>query len=298
MSFGLRVQIGDALTRLPDRPTAWTHQVLPVRRFSRPGCTCANKVGAQEANASGGLGSRSRVSLPPLPLSGRQRVSWGARNHNDIDALGGTVINSVPKYRAIRARLPLAAVQSMAELEAIQWIRPADEAITRGQARAVQAVARAAVDAAVTRKVNTSEGDVAHQADRARRQFGVDGTGIGIGVLSDGVDSLAARQASGDLPTNVTVLPGQARPPASVAEPGETFDEGTPMSRPSRNCPSVNSASGGLHASPRGPRYLLSHQFQPSERPSSALEAPRRVRARGRWTQHRRLHVRFAGGSS
>ena len=49
-----------------------------------------------------------------------------------IRALGGTVINSVGRYRAIRARLPLAAVESLAELDAIQSIRAGDKAITRG----------------------------------------------------------------------------------------------------------------------------------------------------------------------
>ena len=49
-----------------------------------------------------------------------------------IRALGGTVLNSVPKYRAIRARLPLSALEPLATLDAIQSIRPADEAQTRG----------------------------------------------------------------------------------------------------------------------------------------------------------------------
>ena len=55
-----------------------------------------------------------------------------------------------------------------------------------------------------------TEGDVAHRANLARRTHGVDGTGIGIGVISDGVRSLADRQVTGDLPARVTVLPGQA----------------------------------------------------------------------------------------
>ena len=46
-----------------------------------------------------------------------------------IRALGGTVINSVARYRAIRARLPLEAVEKLATLDAIQSIRPADEAV-------------------------------------------------------------------------------------------------------------------------------------------------------------------------
>ncbi len=107
-----------------------------------------------------------------------------------IRDLGGTVITSVPRYRAIRARLPLAGVEPLATLDAVQTIRPADQAVTR--------------------KDDTSEGDVAHRANSARTTHSVDGTGIGIGVLSNGVRTLAARQASDDLPDRVTVLPGQA----------------------------------------------------------------------------------------
>ena len=76
----------------------------------------------------------------------------------------------------------------LAALDAIRTIRPADEAVTR--------------------KDNTSEGVVAHRANSARTTHRVDG--IGIGVLSNGVRSLADRQATGDLPARVTVLPGQA----------------------------------------------------------------------------------------
>ena len=106
-----------------------------------------------------------------------------------IRALGGTVINSVPERRAIRARLPLAAVEQLAALDAVQFIRPADEAVTR--------------------KDNTSEGVAAHLVNQARTTYGVTGAGIGIGVLSDGVDTLSERQKTGDVPARVTVLPGQ-----------------------------------------------------------------------------------------
>ncbi|MBY0279813.1 thrombospondin type 3 repeat-containing protein [Candidatus Binatia bacterium] len=66
----------------------------------------------------------------------------------------------------------------------------------------------------------SSEGDRAHRAFAARGTFGVDGTGIKIGVLSDGVGGLAQSQASGDLPADVEVLPGQA---------GASGAEGTAM---------------------------------------------------------------------
>ena len=122
-----------------------------------------------------------------------------------IEALGGTVVNSVPKYRAIRARLPLTAVEPLATLDAVQFIRPADQPIPN------QVLDRSGVTRALDAmtKVDTTEGDVAHKADVARQTHSVDGTGIAIGVLSDGVNSIALQQATGDLPARVTVLPGQ-----------------------------------------------------------------------------------------
>ena len=60
-----------------------------------------------------------------------------------------------------------------------------------------------------TTPVNRSEGDISHRADLARQTYGYTGTGVKVCVLSDGVNSLAALQASGDLP-GVIVVPGQA----------------------------------------------------------------------------------------
>ena len=81
---------------------------------------------------------------------------------------------------------------------------------SRNQAPGLRSVDRRAPASAVRSKVNTSEGDVAHGADLARLIYGIDGTGIGVGVLSNGVDGLARRQRTGDLPERITVLPGQA----------------------------------------------------------------------------------------
>lgn len=55
-----------------------------------------------------------------------------------------------------------------------------------------------------------SEGVATHRAGEARETFQATGSGVKIGVLSDGVDSLAALQAAGELPSDVTVLSGQA----------------------------------------------------------------------------------------
>ena len=85
-------------------------------------------------------------------------------------------------------------------------------------AAAAQAGERTGTSAAVTQGSVVSEGDRAEAANVARARTGVTGVGVKVCVLSDGVDSLAASQATGDLPA-VDVLPGQAG----------TGDEGTAM---------------------------------------------------------------------
>ena len=177
-------RIGDILAKKARRTPAQrkvSSQLLDARRAQvREPATTAEPVGRQTMEA-GAMDERVTVDI-------RADVTPAVLRR--IRALGGTVINSVPKYRAIRAELPLAAVVRLAALSAVQSIRPADEAVTRQD--------------------DTTEGDVAHRANQARRTHGVDGTGIGIGVISDGVRSLADRQATDDLPARVTVLPGQA----------------------------------------------------------------------------------------
>jgi len=115
-----------------------------------------------------------------------------------IEGLDGEIINSFEQYDSIRARLPLEKMESLAEDLDIFFIRPARRPIFN--------------------KTNTSEGDVAHNAGLARTNFSVDGAGVKVGVLSDGVDSLETVQDSSDLP-GVTIL----------TSAGGIGDEGTAM---------------------------------------------------------------------
>ncbi len=114
-----------------------------------------------------------------------------------LRALGAQVESSLAPYGAIRARLPLLQVHAAADLPGVQFIGPAVGFVTNTGP-------------------NNSQGDAAHRAPTVRG-LGVNGTGVKIGVLSDGVNSLAARQAAGDLPAGVTVLSAG------------TGDEGTAM---------------------------------------------------------------------
>src|SRR5262249_8429036 len=54
-----------------------------------------------------------------------------------------------------------------------------------------------------------SEGSTAMGAEAARRFYGVDGTGITVGVLSDSNDHMEESIATGDLPVGTIAIPGQ-----------------------------------------------------------------------------------------
>jgi subtilisin-like proprotein convertase family protein len=75
--------------------------------------------------------------------------------------------------------------------------------------RAAKATAPKTAAVTVSQGSVISEGDRTHAADTARTRYKVTGTGVKVCALSDGVDSLADSQTSGDLPADVDVLPGQ-----------------------------------------------------------------------------------------
>ena len=105
----------------------------------------------------------------------------------DLRALGA---NKVTVFgRIVSARVPMTAIAGLNRLSSLQLARPAYAATQVGDV--------------------TSQGDAAMRADIGRTAFGVDGTGVMVGTLSDSYDCLggaAAGVASGDLPAGVTVL--------------------------------------------------------------------------------------------
>ncbi len=52
----------------------------------------------------------------------------------------------------------------------------------------------------------TSEGDAIHRADQVRAQYGKNGSGVKVGIISDGVDHWTSARDKGDLPSNLNVL--------------------------------------------------------------------------------------------
>ena len=116
-----------------------------------------------------------------------------------LKSLGDVVRAGSYAYLRINARVRLGDLEELASLPEVKKVRQAIPFLTH--------------------KVNTSEGDKTHGAQQARNFYGSDGTGVKVGVISDGVDSLASVEATGDLPPDVQVLPGQAG----------SGDEGTAM---------------------------------------------------------------------
>lgn len=150
----------------------------------------------------------------------------------------------------VRASISLDDLESIAAIPDVKFIQPKQDAITSGVSDQVvddRSVGRKSAKPNFADRVanilsllattlqqaetgvagvvppsgvgsSSSEGDITHRAFSARGTFHTDGTGIKIGILSDGVTNLAASQALGDLGP-VTVLPGQAG----------SGDEGTAM---------------------------------------------------------------------
>ena len=155
-----------------------------------------------------------------------------------LTAAGAQVLSSYPGMRSVRAIVPAMQVESIAAFPEVIFISPKREARTHGSrynlssnfmARAARVRASLAAMMQATVQTGqgsvTTEGDLTHRAFDARGTFGVNGSGLKIGVLSDGVTNLALSQATGDLP------PTCGTPPCVTVLPGQTGsgDEGTAM---------------------------------------------------------------------
>ncbi len=178
-----------------------------------------------------------------LPRGGNGRVQLELRaevTDQLLTALGGLgvdVVATQPSGRSVLVDADLLQIEQIAALPNVYFVQPKPDYITaafrEGMSmpspvnrdadirthREQTARARDALVASVRAALSdqrfitntgsvTSEGDVTHKAAVARATFGVNGAGVKVGVISDGVTGLADSQARGDLGP-VTVLPGQ-----------------------------------------------------------------------------------------
>ncbi len=127
-----------------------------------------------------------------------------------VAAVGGRVLAAFPDFGAVKARVPVSQLEAIAELPEVRHIGTPLGYLLNA----------------------TSEGDKAHTADLARSTHSLDGAGVKIGVLSDGIDSLVARQTASELPPDCTASTPAGDPCVKVAVPPCATcagDEGTAM---------------------------------------------------------------------
>ncbi len=147
----------------------------------------------KEARTSGVAAPAFQSSNTLAPLAGEAVIIDATASGDpevladDLRALGAR--NVVVFGRMVSARLPLTAIPALEDLPSLRLARPAYATQHQGAV--------------------PSQGDRAMRADIARMSFGVDGSGVLVGTLSDSYDCLggaAAGEASGDLPAGVQVL--------------------------------------------------------------------------------------------
>lgn len=136
-----------------------------------------------------------------------------------LKAAGAKKIRAHRKQGAIYARVPIAQLTNIAARPEVRFIETYRPPVTNRRVLSPEQLRIWLENNPVTNAGSqTSQGVATHGADKVQ-QSGLTGAGTKVCVLSDGVDSLAARQASGDLPASVDVLSGQAG----------SGDEGTAM---------------------------------------------------------------------
>ena len=170
-----------------------------------------------------------QTSAISVEASGRTRVairgSVTPALLERVRALGGQVLTSRPEDGVVSAEIPVDAVAGLADLSEVRRVSALDSASTTAHVTSPAAPPtkhqrarqlRTGLQRALTQAQGSSsqavagsvvsEGDRVHGADRARSKVKVSGVGVTVGVLSDGVRSLAASVASGNLPADVRVL--------------------------------------------------------------------------------------------
>ena len=134
------------------------------------------------------------------------RARGGSGLASRLPAAGIDVLFASADGSDVRAHLNIDQVEGLAADPDVLFIQPRQEASLSGQAAVPNLVAPTGQGS------HSSEGDVTHLAFAARGAFHVDGTGLKIGVLSDGVRNLAASQTLGDLGAVTVIGPAVAVP--------------------------------------------------------------------------------------
>jgi subtilisin family serine protease len=131
----------------------------------------------------------------------------------ELEAAGAEIVTTSPRYQAVTAAVRPADLRGVAALAGVVGVTELLAPIVRG---------------ADCGGAFRSEGDAQLHADNARKSFGIDGTGVTVGILSDsfGRNPLAATNALGDVASGD--LPGTRSPCGSTMPVGTLDDSYSP----------------------------------------------------------------------
>ncbi|MGO9269953.1 MAG: choice-of-anchor D domain-containing protein [Terriglobia bacterium] len=137
-------------------------------------------------------------------------------NLSRLRSTGVTIEITDPAHQRVQARIPVSRLQAVADLPFVNFVRLPSYGVH------------------LTGSVDT-EGDTILLASQARQKLGVDGTGVRVGVISDGLKGIFA--------TGCTTCPGVANGPISTGD--------LPSATGSRNSSgTLISSSGGITGTP------------------------------------------------
>jgi hypothetical protein len=176
----------DILGRAAGRPvTAATVPTLPAN------LRALITAGAMRLNAAGEVQVFVRTSEDPAVLVPA------------LQALGFVTERVAADQRIVQGWAPVFAIEAISKLDGVTFVD-----LPRYPQRSAGSV--------------TTQGDAILNADDVRAALGADGSGVRVGVISDGLEGLAAAQATGDLPavnsTTCNVVPQSPTAPGAGAE--------------------------------------------------------------------------------
>src|SRR5262249_24080639 len=135
--------------------------------------------------AGGELLRRAVLARIPVDAAQRTRVEIKGKIDSNLlvalGDLGAEAVKAFPEYGSATVTLPLARLEAAAALPGVDFIGP--------------------LPGRVYNAGPDTNGDTAHAGPTTRSSLGIGGFGVKVGVMSDGVNSLAAQQSGGHLPS-------------------------------------------------------------------------------------------------
>lgn len=167
-----------------------------VRSLERAALGLEATPGSPDAPATPGVRVNANGEIHVYVLLTDFRAEYVAR----LEALGLRVEIALPEHRLVQGWVAAPAVGAVAAEPFVKQVRPPDyrERESTGGAG--------------------TEGEGILRADLARSTFGVDGTGVMVGVISDGVEFLVSSIQTGDLPSVQVLNPGSGNEGTAMLE--------------------------------------------------------------------------------